>query len=88
MTQPTRSDLAPSKEAAQPERDPVSPFCHDVLDVFRGPLADVRFPDVDRADLEAREGATVSAQLEVEALERALEAARARTLGAPAYGRV
>jgi hypothetical protein len=61
------------------ERDPISPFAHDVLALFRGSLADVRFPDLDRADLEAHAERTREAQREVESLERALEAARART---------
>ncbi|GAB4204629.1 MAG: hypothetical protein OHK0013_19730 [Sandaracinaceae bacterium] len=64
------------------ERDPISPFCHDVLALFRGSLAEVRFPDLDRTDLEAHARRTLEAQHEVESLERALEAARARTVDA------
>ncbi len=60
----------------RPLFDPVSPFCRDVLAVFRDALPDVRFPELDRDRLEAEACAASDAQLEVERLERALEAAR------------
>jgi len=93
MTRSTRSDListhgpangppAPASGEAPPVRDPVAPFCHDVLALFHGPLADVRFPDVDRDGLDALAAAACDAQREVEALEATLELARARTLDA------
>jgi hypothetical protein len=66
----------------EPVRDPITPFAHGVLELFRGPLSDVRFPDTDRVSLEALAEACCEAQLEVEALEAALESARARTRGA------
>lgn len=59
--------------------DPISPFCHDVLGLFRGPFAQVRFPDLDRSSLEGEAQALLAAQLEVESLERALDEARQRT---------
>ena len=93
MSRPTRSDLVATLgpangpptadvEDVPPARDPVSPFCHDVLALFHGPLADVRFPDIDRDALDALAAGACVAQREVEALEAALEAARARTLDA------
>lgn len=63
----------------RPLFDPISPFCHDVLAVFREALAEVRFPELDRERLEAEAEAICAAQLEVERLERELEAARQRT---------
>lgn len=66
----------------EPVRDPITPFAHGVLELFRGALSDVRFPDTDRVSLEALAEACCEAQLEVEALEAALESARARTRGA------
>lgn len=64
---------------AQPERDPISAGCHELLALFRGPLAEVRFPGVDRAVLDAAAEAVRVAQLEVESLELALDEARVRT---------
>jgi hypothetical protein len=66
----------------RPERDPVSAFGHEMLALFRGPLAEVRFPDLDRAVLEEGAAELMRAQLEVETLERALEAARLKTQSA------
>jgi hypothetical protein len=63
----------------RPLFDPISPFCHDVLAVFRDALEGVRFPELDRERLEAEAEEAHAAQLEVERLERALEAARQRT---------
>ena len=50
-----------------------------MIELFRGPLADVRFPDADRTSLEALANAACESQCEVEVLEAALEAARGRT---------
>jgi hypothetical protein len=68
----------------RPQFDPVSPFCRDVLAVFRDALAEVRFPELDRQRLEDEAAAASDAQLEVEQLERELEAARLRTREASA----
>ncbi len=68
----------------RPLFDPVSPFCRDVLAVFRDALPDVRFPELDRDRLEAEAAATSEAQLEVERLERELEAARQQVRDASA----
>ena len=77
-----------SPEAASPETallfDPTPAMCADVLALFSGPLADVRFPDLDRASLEVEAASLLSAQREVEALERALDSARAHTRDAVA----
>ena len=81
---PPGGPLALGMTEAAPLRDPVTPFCRDVLALFHGPLADVRFPDVDRDGLDALTAATCDAQREVEALEATLELARARTLDAQA----
>lgn len=62
--------------AAALETDPTSPFCQDVLRLFRGPLAEVRFPDLDRARLEGEAEALIVAQRELERLTRALDEAR------------
>ncbi len=94
MDKRSRSDVAPALSPANgrpdshdvapilPARDPISPFVHGVIALFRGPLGDVRFPDADRASLEALANAACDAQCEVEALEAALEAARARARAA------
>jgi hypothetical protein len=60
-----------------PLRDPVPPLARAVLDVFRDALADVRFPDVDRATLEESEAELLAAQIALEAAEFELERARA-----------
>jgi hypothetical protein len=72
----------PGASPAAPVRDPIPAFVHGVLGLFGGPLADVRFPDIDRASLEALAQGCCDAQLELEALEAALESARARTRAA------
>ena len=72
-------DPAPKPDPiASPERDPLSAFGHEMLAIFRGPLADVRFPDLDRAILEASAADVLRAQIEIESLERSLEEARSR----------
>ncbi|AKF09471.1 hypothetical protein [Sandaracinus amylolyticus] len=58
-------------------RDPVPALAREILDLYRGPLTDVRFPDLDRAILETAEAELIEAQRTLEAAERALEAARA-----------
>lgn len=96
MDKRSRSDVAPTLSPANgppdhettgsrgvsPTRDPVTPFVHAVIALFRGPLADVRFPDADRASLESLANAACESQCEVEVLEAALEAARSRTRAA------
>ncbi len=73
---------------SRPERDPLSALGHEVLSLFRGPLADVRFPELDRASLDAAADDALAAQVEVEATERALEDARNRAREASAsFGR-
>ncbi len=61
----------------QPQRDPLSPLARDVLSLFAEELAEVRFPDLDRACLEAGRDALCEAQLDVERIESELDAARA-----------
>ncbi|MCA9577626.1 MAG: hypothetical protein KC668_19465 [Myxococcales bacterium] len=77
-THGTKPVLASAPGHARPEVeiDPTPALAQDVLALFRGPFADVRFPDVDRASLEADVIALLHAQAEVEALDRALEDAR------------
>lgn len=77
--------IAPIVEIAPPpERDPLSPLHHEVLALFRGPLAEVRFPDLDRSALDSLAHAVVQAQLEVESLDRELDGARQRVRDAVA----
>lgn len=61
---------------AQPERDPIPPQERRVVELFRGPLQGVRFPDLDRDVLELAELEVLEAQLAFEEAERSLEAAR------------
>ena len=96
MDKRSRSDVVPTLSPANgppdheaaasrgvsPTRDPISPFVHGVIALFRGPLADVRFPDADRASLESLANVACESQCEVEVLEAALEAARGRTRAA------
>ncbi|UJR87083.1 hypothetical protein [Sandaracinus amylolyticus] len=58
-------------------RDPVPALAREILELYRGPLTEVRFPDLDRSILETAEGELIDAQRTLEAAERALEAARA-----------
>ncbi|MBX7083317.1 MAG: hypothetical protein K1X88_29185 [Nannocystaceae bacterium] len=69
-------------ELPTPLRDPLSIATRGALALFDGPLADVRFPGLDRDTLRDAAAAVLRAQLEVEALERTLDEARARTLDA------
>lgn len=88
MSKPSQeSPATPSVAAHAPisvQFDPTPPLGHDVLALFRGPFAEVRFPDVDRASLEADARALLLRQAEAEALERDLERARHDTREAAA----
>lgn len=66
-----------SKPQPQPQRDPLSSLARDVLALFAEELRDVRFPDLDLSCLEAGRETLCEAQLEVERIERELDAARA-----------
>ncbi len=77
--------MSKSKPSVEPLLfDPTPALCADVLTLFAGPLAEVRFPDLDHASLQADAQALLDAQREVEALERSLDSARARTRDAVA----
>lgn len=58
------------------QNDPVPPLAREILELYRGPLAEVRFPDLDRATLDAAHDELLDAQRALEAAERALEEAR------------
>lgn len=68
----------------RPQFDPITPFCRDVIALFRETLPEVRFPELDRDRLEAEAAGASQAQLEVERLERELEDARQRAREAAA----
>ncbi|MDQ3033101.1 MAG: hypothetical protein M3Y87_11835 [Myxococcota bacterium] len=59
-----------------PDRDPVPALAREVIDLYRGPLEAVRFPDLDRDVLDAAEVELLEAQRALEEAERALERAR------------
>ncbi len=61
-----------------PDRDPVPSLAREIIDLYRGPLADVQFPELDRAVLECAEGELLDAQTALEAAELALQDARER----------
>ncbi len=88
MSKPSQESPATPAVAAhapvQVHFDPTPPLGHDVLALFRGPFADVRFPDVDRTSLESDARALLLRQAEVEALESELERARHDTREAAA----
>ena len=88
MSKPSQeSPATPAVTAHAPVQvqfDPTPPLGHDVLALFRGPFADVRFPDVDRTSLEADARALLLRQAEAESLERELERARHDTREAAA----
>jgi|JI10StandDraft_1071094.scaffolds.fasta_scaffold491910_2 hypothetical protein len=88
MSKPSQESPATPSVAAhapvQVQFDPTPPLGHDVLALFRGPFADVRFPDVDRTSLEADARALLLRQAEAESLERELERARHDTREAAA----
>lgn len=67
-----------NKSRPEPQHDPVAPWCSDVLRLFAGPLAPVRFPDVDEPTLLANAETIRVAQVEIERLERELDDSRAR----------
>ena len=56
--------------------DPISPALRDVLAVFDDALADVKFPDVDNAALQAQAKEVEERFAEVKRLEAALDEAR------------
>ncbi len=56
--------------------DPVPAVAARVLELFHGPLSDVRFPDVDRASLDADAAAVREASEAVRDAEAALSAAK------------
>ncbi|MFO0550553.1 MAG: hypothetical protein U0271_19315 [Polyangiaceae bacterium] len=66
------STAAPSMDSQLPA------IAQRALELFRGPLRDVRFPDVDADSLEAVSTSALEAMSAVEAAERALEAARSQ----------
>lgn len=61
-----------------PDRDPVPSLAREVIDLYRGPLSEVRFPELDRAVLDAAERELLDAQDALEAVELALQEARER----------
>jgi hypothetical protein len=61
-----------------PERDPVSSLAREIIDLYRGPLSDVQFPELDRTVLDLAEGELLDAQSALEAAELALQEARER----------
>lgn len=67
-----------NKTRPEPQHDPIAPWCSDVIRLFAGPLAAVRFPDVDEATLVANAETIRSAQVEIERLERELDESRGR----------
>ncbi len=78
---PSRPSHPAGQASDGPARRPVSALAEGVLDLFAGPLAEVRFPNVDRQVLEEAEDALVSAQVRLEEAERALEQARQSVAG-------
>jgi hypothetical protein len=62
--------------APNAKHDPTPAFSRQVLALFRKELADVHFPDLDRAVLEEAVQAVLAAQVDVERVETQLEAAR------------
>ena len=62
--------------SAKPKQDPTPAFARQVIELYGGELAEVRFPDLDRAVLESARDELQHAQLEVERLEADLQAAR------------
>lgn len=89
MSQSPQSDVVPlpaangphapsSDDVEAPRCDPLGPFVQGVLALFSGPLAEVRFADVDRETLEALAQRVCAEQREVEVLEQRLEDARAQ----------
>jgi hypothetical protein len=57
--------------------DSIPSFARDVLELFSGPLKEVRFPDLDAALLARHAGAVEEAQREVSRIEDELSEARA-----------
>src|SRR5687768_6053847 len=68
----------PTMSSTSPKRDPLTPFCREVLQLYGEALADVRFPDLDLGSLQACADQARAAQLAVERVEVKLESARAQ----------
>lgn len=64
--------------SSTPKRDPLTPFCREVLQLYSEALADVRFPDLDLSSLQSSAEQARAAQLAVERVEAKLEVARAQ----------
>lgn len=64
--------------STSPKRDPLPPFCREVLQLYTEVLADVRFPDLDLRSLQASAEQVRIAELAVERVEAKLDAARAQ----------
>jgi hypothetical protein len=64
--------------STSPKRDPLPPFCREVLQLYTEALGDVRFPDLDLGSLQASAEQARAAQLAVERVEAKLEIARAQ----------
>jgi hypothetical protein len=58
--------------------DALTPFSREVLELYASELADVRFPDLDLANLQELAAAVGAAQEEAEAIEAKLAEARQR----------
>lgn len=61
----------------KPKQDPTPAFARQVIELYKGDLSEVRFPDLDLAVLESARDELQHSQLEVERLEADLHAARA-----------
>src|SRR4051794_11376878 len=61
---------------ATPKHNPIPAGARDVLALYSEALADVRFPDLDGAQLQSLAEGLCAAQVEVERLEHELEVAR------------
>lgn len=73
----SQHDVSPElQDPGSPLHDPVPPLAREVLALYRGPLAEVCFPDLDRVALDAAADELLDAQRVLEAAERALEQAR------------
>jgi hypothetical protein len=76
-------DTRENSVAGAPEQDPSSALARSVIDLYTDELADVRFPDVDLARLQAAREELTSVQCELERCSAELERMRA-TLAAKA----
>ena len=73
----SKSTKSTERSEPKPERDPVSPFGHTMMELFRGPFSELRFPDVDASILEESLEELMQAQVRLELIEKQLELARA-----------